>query len=148
MATVPNKRRAESPKRKSKRPPPSFADAIGLETGSSALDYIRLSDGEKETLTNSLAYIQKSLRKWLRRSRIRQPATGQWFSLNGSTDLNIYGPRIERFAAPGRAQALLEKGFRVMSNYRTTANDVLRGRHPEIRTHAGPRTRTRPFSVL
>ncbi len=34
--------------------------AIGLETGSSASDYIQLWNGDQETLTNSLTYIQKA----------------------------------------------------------------------------------------
>ena len=34
--------------------------AVGLETGSSACDYIQLWNGDKETLTKSLTYIQKA----------------------------------------------------------------------------------------
>ena len=39
--------------------------AIGLETGSSACDYIQLWDGDQETLTNSLTYIQKAASQML-----------------------------------------------------------------------------------
>jgi antirestriction protein ArdC len=39
--------------------------AIGLETGSSACDYIQLWNGDKETLTNSLIYIQKTASQML-----------------------------------------------------------------------------------
>ena len=39
--------------------------AIGLETGSAACDYIQLWNGDKETLTNSLTYIQKAASQML-----------------------------------------------------------------------------------
>jgi len=39
--------------------------AIGLETGSAAADYIQLWNGDKETLTNSLTYIQKAASQML-----------------------------------------------------------------------------------
>ena len=39
--------------------------AIGLETGSAACDYIQLWNGDKETLTNSLTYIQKATSQML-----------------------------------------------------------------------------------
>jgi antirestriction protein ArdC len=39
--------------------------AIGLETGSAASDYIQLWNGDKETLTDSLAYIQKAASQML-----------------------------------------------------------------------------------
>jgi antirestriction protein ArdC len=39
--------------------------AIGLEAGSSASDYIQLWNGDKETLTNSLTYIQKAASQML-----------------------------------------------------------------------------------
>jgi antirestriction protein ArdC len=39
--------------------------AIGLETGSAASDYIQLWDGDKETLTSSLTYIQKAASQML-----------------------------------------------------------------------------------
>lgn len=39
--------------------------AIGLETGSAAYDYIQLWNGDKETLTSSLAYIQKAASQML-----------------------------------------------------------------------------------
>jgi antirestriction protein ArdC len=39
--------------------------AIGLETGSSACDYIQLWNGDKETLTNRLTYIQKAASQML-----------------------------------------------------------------------------------
>src|SRR6202043_4236216 len=34
--------------------------AVGLETGSAGADYIQLWNGNKETLTDSLTYIQKA----------------------------------------------------------------------------------------
>ena len=40
-------------------------NAIGLETSSSACDYIQLWNGDKETLTNSLTYIQKAASQML-----------------------------------------------------------------------------------
>ncbi len=39
--------------------------AIGLETGSAAADYIQLWNGDKETLTASLTYIQKAASQML-----------------------------------------------------------------------------------
>ena len=39
--------------------------AIGLETGSAACDYIQLWNGDKETLTNSLTYVQKAASQML-----------------------------------------------------------------------------------
>jgi antirestriction protein ArdC len=39
--------------------------AIGLETGSAAADYIQLWNGDKETLTDSLTYIQKTASQML-----------------------------------------------------------------------------------
>ncbi len=39
--------------------------AIGLETGSAAIDYIQLWSGDKEMLTNSLTYIQKAASQML-----------------------------------------------------------------------------------
>jgi antirestriction protein ArdC len=39
--------------------------AIGLETGSSAADYIQLWNGDKKTLTDSLTYIQKAASQML-----------------------------------------------------------------------------------
>ena len=39
--------------------------AIGLETGSAASDYIQLWNGDKETLTSSLTYIQKAASQML-----------------------------------------------------------------------------------
>ena len=40
-------------------------DAIGLEAGSAASDYIQLWNGDKDTLTNSLTYIQKAASQML-----------------------------------------------------------------------------------
>lgn len=40
-------------------------DAIGLETGSAAADYIQIWNGDKETLTASLTYIQKAASQML-----------------------------------------------------------------------------------
>jgi hypothetical protein len=65
VAIAANKRRAESAKQKPKRPHSSFCHAIGLETGSAAADYIQLWNGDKETLTNSLTYIQKAASQML-----------------------------------------------------------------------------------
>jgi antirestriction protein ArdC len=39
--------------------------AVGLETGSAAADYIQLWNGDKETLTDSLTYIQKAASQML-----------------------------------------------------------------------------------
>lgn len=40
-------------------------DAVGLENGSAACDYIQLWDGDAETLTESLTYIQKAVSQML-----------------------------------------------------------------------------------
>jgi antirestriction protein ArdC len=46
--------------------------AIGLETGSAAADYIQIWNGDKETLTASLTYIQKAASQMLAALTVRE----------------------------------------------------------------------------
>ena len=39
--------------------------SVGLQTGTAAADYIQLWNGDKETLTDSLTYIQKAASQML-----------------------------------------------------------------------------------